>query len=466
MKSKILFSIIFLTFLISSVFAVTIDVDYEDFTSSKTIINGQSINVYVDGGSMHPPTSISVRLNSNVIYQESISSTEISRIYTITPYHYSNSPGTYTIEVIASDSSNTDSGAVTLTVNPVAPVSDTTAPVITLIGSNPQTISQGSAYTELGATASDDRDGDLTSRITRLVNVNTNIVGTYYVTYSVLDNAGNSATATRTIYVISSSDTIAPVITLIGDNPQIVELGSTYSDAGATATDNIDGTITPVLISNNVNANVVGIYSVTYRATDAAGNSATATRTVNVRDTTAPTIESISDDSVTEGKEYEYQVEATDFSEVNYSIEGAEWLDIDEDDGFISGTKDSVSSNKDYEITVTVTDEFGNSATETFTLTVKNKKSSGGSGGAGSVTTSTIKDETIPSTNVVIPQTITTKNKIDAKNILFYFMIATTTMGIVVVSLILFREIKKIKNSKNKKQIPVYQPQNQDSPYY
>ena len=36
---------------------------------------------------------------------------------------------------------------------------DTTAPVISLSGANPQTIEIGTAYTELGATATDDKDG-------------------------------------------------------------------------------------------------------------------------------------------------------------------------------------------------------------------------------------------------------------------------------------------------------------------
>ena len=46
------------------------------------------------------------------------------------------------------------------------------------------------------------------------------------------DSAGNTSTATRTITVV---DTTAPVITLLGDNPAEVELGSSYTDAGATA---------------------------------------------------------------------------------------------------------------------------------------------------------------------------------------------------------------------------------------
>ena len=80
-------------------------------------------------------------------------------------------------------------------------------------------------------------------------------------------------------------DTVFPVITILGDNPATVELGSSYTDAGATS----DGGET-VTSSGTVDTNTVGSYTITYSATDAAGNTSTATRTVNVVDTTAPVV--------------------------------------------------------------------------------------------------------------------------------------------------------------------------------
>jgi hypothetical protein len=44
-------------------------------------------------------------------------------------------------------------------------IADTTAPVITLVGDNPLELNNGDTYTDPGATASDDVDGDLTSSI-------------------------------------------------------------------------------------------------------------------------------------------------------------------------------------------------------------------------------------------------------------------------------------------------------------
>ena len=62
-------------------------------------------------------------------------------------------------------------------------------------------------------------------------------------------------------------DTVFPVITILGDNPATVELGSTYNDAGATS----DGGET-VTSSGTVDTNAVGTYTITYSATDSAGN--------------------------------------------------------------------------------------------------------------------------------------------------------------------------------------------------
>ena len=91
--------------------------------------------------------------------------------------------------------------------------------------------------------------------------------------------------------VTTIADTTSPVITVTGDNPATVEMGSPYIEVGATASDNVDGDLTSdIVITGTVNTSVVGTYTITYSVTDAAGNTGTATRTVNVVDTTAPII--------------------------------------------------------------------------------------------------------------------------------------------------------------------------------
>ena len=81
--------------------------------------------------------------------------------------------------------------------------------------------------------------------------------------------------------VQAGADTTPPLITINGETNISLSIGATYSDAGATATDNVDGTL-PVTLSNSVDTSVPGSYSVIYSVTDAAGNTATSTRNVIV----------------------------------------------------------------------------------------------------------------------------------------------------------------------------------------
>tara|TARA_B110000238_G_scaffold24224_1_gene23497 strand:- start:109 stop:879 length:771 start_codon:yes stop_codon:yes gene_type:complete len=96
---------------------------------------------------------------------------------------------------------------------------------------------------------------------------------------------GNDVGAWNSGLTLLIQDTTAPVITITGDNPATVELGATYTDAGATA----DGGET-VTSTGTVDTSTVGAYTITYSATDAANNTGTTTRTVNVVDTTLSTL--------------------------------------------------------------------------------------------------------------------------------------------------------------------------------
>jgi len=71
-----------------------------------------------------------------------------------------------------------------------------------------------------------------------------------------------------------------PTITVNGNNPENINVGDTYTDAGATAT-NKDGSSVNVTTNSQVDATTKGTYLVTYTATNENGT-ATATRTVNV----------------------------------------------------------------------------------------------------------------------------------------------------------------------------------------
>ena len=94
---------------------------------------------------------------------------------------------------------------------------DTTPPVITLTGSSTVTITVGDTYSDAGATCTDNVDASPT--LTSSGIVDTSQTGTYTVTYSCADTAGNTATpVSRTVNVEAASDTTPPVITLTGSS--------------------------------------------------------------------------------------------------------------------------------------------------------------------------------------------------------------------------------------------------------
>ncbi|MBO5478900.1 MAG: polysaccharide deacetylase family protein [Clostridia bacterium] len=80
---------------------------------------------------------------------------------------------------------------------------DDVPPVITLNGNESMQILLNSTYKEKGATAIDEKDGDLTSKIEITGSVNTSKEGTYAITYKVADNSNNETTKTRKVVVYS-----------------------------------------------------------------------------------------------------------------------------------------------------------------------------------------------------------------------------------------------------------------------
>ena len=95
--------------------------------------------------------------------------------------------------------------------------SDTTAPVITLLGDANVTVEQGSLYVDAGAVAMDDVDGNITDRIVVTNPVDTSTPGVYTVRYNVADTAGNQAEeVTRRVEVLSppSVQTQRPLLVL------------------------------------------------------------------------------------------------------------------------------------------------------------------------------------------------------------------------------------------------------------
>lgn len=90
--------------------------------------------------------------------------------------------------------------------------------------------------------------------------------------------------------VALANDTTPPVITLTGSASISLTTGSTYTEQGATATDDLDGTVAVVIGGDTVDTSVAGTYHVTYDASDTHGNHAVqAVRTVTL---SAPVVSS------------------------------------------------------------------------------------------------------------------------------------------------------------------------------
>ena len=180
---------------------------------------------------------------------------------------------------------------------------DTTSPVITLNGDNPMTIECGSGFTDPGASAIDDIDGNISVNSSN--GVSATEVGTYEVIYTATDSSGNTSSETRTVvvqgvlseivfghdsvvvadwaeynYFLTTEEHMMGRIHLGGDNYNI-ENGF----LNPMAIDNCGGTNYEIVVTgDDIDFDSIGYYTQTYTATDLFGNSVSATLTFEVID--------------------------------------------------------------------------------------------------------------------------------------------------------------------------------------
>ncbi len=115
----------------------------------------------------------------------------------------------------------------------------------------------------------------------------------------------------------------------------------------------------------------VGSYTVTVTTTDESGNATETMFTINVEDTTKPTVESVASKQEVNTEIEPIKIEARDNSgqAVTNKVEGLpDGVTFDETTNTISGTPSEVGS---YTVTVTTTDESGNATETTFTINVE-----------------------------------------------------------------------------------------------
>ncbi|MFH1568616.1 MAG: immunoglobulin-like domain-containing protein [Gemmatimonadota bacterium] len=95
----------------------------------------------------------------------------------------------------------------------VVQVVDVTAPVMVLVGDPTLYLELGTPYAEPGVTAIDACDGDLSQAVTRSGEVNEQVEGTYAISYSVTDAAGNAASLERAVRVVVTPNSYGLVAT-------------------------------------------------------------------------------------------------------------------------------------------------------------------------------------------------------------------------------------------------------------
>ncbi|KTT58170.1 putative Ig domain-containing protein, partial [Staphylococcus epidermidis] len=293
--------------------------------------------------------------------------------------------GSYTVTVTTTDESG-NATETTFTIN----VEDTTKPTVESVADQTQEVN--TEITPIKIEARDNSGQAVTNKVeglpdgvtfdetTNTISGTPSEVGSYTVTVTTTDESGNSETTTFTIDV---KDTTKPTVEDIADQTQEVNTEITpitiesEDNSGQAVTNKVEGLPDGVTFDETTNTisgtpSEVGSYTVTVTTTDESGNSETTTFTIDVEDTTKPTVESVADQKQEVNTEIEpIKIEATDNSGqgVTNKVDGLPaGVTFDEATNTISGTPSEVGS---YDIKVTTTDESGNSETTTFTIDVE-----------------------------------------------------------------------------------------------
>lgn len=259
--------------------------------------------------------------------------------------------GWYTLTYSVSDKAgNTE--VVSVKVN----VFDDQQPVIS--GADDKKIPLNSTFNSMsGVTATDNGDGDVTKLIKVTGSVNTKVKGTYTLTYTVSDKAGNKTSVSRKITVL---DNVLPVIK--GAVNKTISINSKFdSKAGVTARDNVDGDLTKIIkVTGNINTKVKGTYTLTYTVSDKAGNTAAVVRKVTVADLTRPVIAGATNKTIPLNSKFDLKAGVTVKDDVDGNI--TNFLKI-------SGSVNTKVKGT-YSVTYTVKDKAGNTSTVTRKITV------------------------------------------------------------------------------------------------
>lgn len=244
---------------------------------------------------------------------------------------------------------------------------DMVKPVVTLKGGEIYKTEVNRPYVEPGAEAFDNLEGNISGRIVYLGSVDITKVGYYKLKYYVVDNYDNvSDTAYRLVMVEVS--TIPPIITMTPPDTITMEVYGKFNEPGISAKDHYNNDMTQYIVrGGNLDTAHVGTYMVTYRVSDAFGNTATASRVVIVRDTQKPVITSrLGKDTITH--EIKTPFEDNDYIKVTDNY----WKNL----GFTRSNSININKRGIWPLKYDAVDGSGNEAIS-FTLYVRVKNTQG-----------------------------------------------------------------------------------------
>ena len=154
-------------------------------------------------------------------------------------------------------------------------VKDIEKPKIKLNGNKREYYCPNGEYKELGYTAYDNVDKDITDKV-KVERDKDKII------YRVFDSSGNKSEVIRKII---AKDVDSPSITLNGDDNIFLSLNEPYIEDNVTISDNCDSDLTSnIKITNDIDNTKVGDYRVTYEVSDSSNNKSKIVRNVKVRE--------------------------------------------------------------------------------------------------------------------------------------------------------------------------------------
>jgi hypothetical protein len=279
-------------------------------------------------------------------------------------------PGVYYEVYTAADASGNEAAPVTRVVYVVF---DQTPPVLSVNGSTDTTIEVGTAWNDLGATATDAKEGNLNDAIITSGSVNENLLGVYTITYSVQDNQGNAASATRTVRVVDTQDPTINNAIADKTNPANwvveVQLQSIFVDV-TSASDNYNRLGEKLIFKADpaspqggaaVDTRFQGTTPVVYTATDESGNTISQAIDYVVRDYVPPVIDLKTLDVINHPVNTPYTPVEASASDNLYNNTQISLTKTSNVNPYVLGT---------YEDTYTATDAAGNVSVKTRTVNV------------------------------------------------------------------------------------------------